>query len=68
MESLWLWNFNDEKALLKAIYELFRKEWKLHQTRRKTSDGFRFDVVPELFGVICQHYIAVVISIALSKC
>lgn len=35
MESLWLWNFNDEKALLKAIYELFRKEWKLHQQEKE---------------------------------
>jgi hypothetical protein len=31
MESLWLWNFDDEKSLLKAIYDLFRKEWRLHQ-------------------------------------
>lgn len=35
MESLWLWNFKDEKSLMKAIYDLFRKEWQLHQDEKE---------------------------------
>ncbi len=40
-KSLWIWNYNDEKALLKAIYDLFIEEYFFEKAEKNNISGKR---------------------------